>query len=179
MAEEKEEFTDPQFDVFQNENIDVSTSGLWTKIIHPIESLDNEGDIRFQIDANEKFWMQWGESKVTLEAGIQKADAGGRWIDLEPDDDVIFANNAAHTIFQDVKVKINYNAIEGGNNLYAWLAYMNNHLQFCKVRFVRVVNNHGGSGGQGPPCLRFSAWSRIIGADEFKHASADILYQLI
>ena len=106
---EKEEFSDPQFDVFRNEKIDVSTSGLYVNIIHPVESLDNDGDIRFQIDPNEKYWMQWSESKVTLEARILKSDGAGKWINLAAADKVIFANNAAHSIFQDVKLKINYN----------------------------------------------------------------------
>ena len=130
MVEEQEEFADPQFDVFQNEKIDVSTSGVWVSIIPPTEALDNDGDIRFQLDGEEKYWMQWGESKVVVEARILKSDGAGRWIDLAANDHVIFINNSAHSIFKDVKVKINQQNVEGGNNMYAWLAYMNNLLQF-------------------------------------------------
>ena len=119
MVEEQEEFADPQFDVFQNEKIDVSTSGVWVSIIPPTEALDNDGDIRFQLDGEEKYWMQWGESKVVVEARILKSDGAGRWIDLAANDHVIFINNSAHSIFKDVKVKINQQNVEGGNNMYA------------------------------------------------------------
>ncbi|MEL7308393.1 MAG: hypothetical protein AAGK05_11350, partial [Pseudomonadota bacterium] len=122
--------SDPQFDVFHNESIDVSADGVWVKILQPVESLANDGDIRFEIEGDEKHWLQWGESYVSLEAKIRKYDATGDVTDLEAGDEVIFINNAAHSIFQDVNVKISHNAVEGGNNAYAWLAYINNLIQF-------------------------------------------------
>ena len=125
-----ETLSDPQFDVFHNEAIDASASGCWMKIVNPIESLDNECDIRFEIDANDKYWMAWGDSYVTMEATIKKTKAGGGTENLTADEKMVFINNAAHSLFQDVKVKINYNAVEGGNNMYPWLAYLNNHIQF-------------------------------------------------
>lgn len=130
MVTETEVLSDPQFDVFHNESIDVSANGVWVKILRPVESLANDGDIRFEIEGDEKHWLQWGESYVTLEAKIRKYNATGDVIDLEADDEVIFVNNASHSIFQDVNVKINHNSVEGGNSVYAWLAYMNNLIQF-------------------------------------------------
>ena len=125
-----ETINDPQFDVFHNIDADASASGCWMKIVNPIESLDNECDIRFEIDANDKYWMAWGDSYMTMEATVLKTKAAGGTENLPVEEKMVFINNAAHSIFQDVKVKINYNAVEGGNNMYPWLAYMNNHIQF-------------------------------------------------
>ena len=117
-SQPSEELSDPQFDVFHNEAIDASASGCWMKIVSPIESLDNDGDIRFEIEANDKYWMAWGDSYVTMEATIKKAKAASGSENLTAAEKIIFVNNAAHSLFQDVKVKINYNAVEGGNNMY-------------------------------------------------------------
>jgi len=130
MATETEVLSDPQFDVFHNESIDVSADGVWIKILQPVHSLANDGDINFEIEGDEKHWLQWGESFISLEAKIRKYNASGDIVDLEKGDEVIFVNNAAHSIFQDVNIKINHNAVEGGNSTYAWLAYMNNLIQF-------------------------------------------------
>ena len=129
-ATETEVLSDPQFDVFHNESIDVSANGVWVKILRPVESLANDGDIRFEIDGDEKHWLQWGESYISLEAKIRKYNTTGDVVDLDTGDEVIFVNNAAHSIFQDVNVKINHNRVEGGNSVYAWLAYVNNLIQF-------------------------------------------------
>ena len=125
-----EVFDDPQFDVFHNEAVDASAFGNWVKTVAPTESVDNDGDIRFEFDINEKYWMGWADSYITLEAQIQNIDTSGKVVALDADEHVILINNGAHSLWSDVKVKINQNAVEGGNSMYPWLAYMNNHINF-------------------------------------------------
>ena len=102
-----EVFDDPQFDVFHNEAIDASAFGNWVKTVAPTESVDNDGDIRFEFDINEKYWMGWADSYIMLEAQIQNIDTSGKAIALDKDEHVILINNGAHSLWPDVKVKIN------------------------------------------------------------------------
>ena len=90
--------SDPQFDVFRREPIEVSASGRWTKILAPVESIDNEGDIRFELESNEVYWMDWGSHFITLDAKIRIVDAGVAK-NLGATDEAIFINNAGHSVF--------------------------------------------------------------------------------
>ena len=83
-----------------------------------MESVDNDSNIRFEVQAADTYWMRWSDATLSFNARIVKqSKTDGKWIVLDPDDMVIPSNNAAHSYFQDIKVKLNYQAIDGGNGL--------------------------------------------------------------
>ena len=126
-----EAFEDPQFDVFHNEAIDASASGCWIDRAVPIESLSNGGDLRFELNGDEQYWMAWGDAFITMEVQLQAIDnTSGAVRDMTAADKAIIINNSAHSLFDDVRLKINQKCVEGGTGMYAFLSYMNNLINF-------------------------------------------------
>ena len=123
---------DPQFDVFDNQDIDVSTETIFNYDSYPSEPYEtNASNIRFSLKAQADYWIKWGSIKLHTEARITTQDPGSSvWKNLDVDDRVIFANNSIHSAFRDIKVELNKNAVDGGNGLYPLLAYVNNTLQY-------------------------------------------------
>ena len=129
---EDERIMDPQFDVFDNQDIDVSTETIFNYDSYPSEPYEtNASNIRFSLKAQADYWIKWGSIKLHTEARITTQDPGSSvWKNLDVDDRVIFANNSIHSAFRDIKVELNKNAVDGGNGLYPLLAYVNNTLQY-------------------------------------------------
>lgn len=117
---------DPKYDIYFTEAEDKDTSGSWDLIKTPLESLDNKGDIRFQIPASTTDWMNLYRGFINFEARIVLKDGSTP----AAADQVMFINNAAHSLFSDFKVKINENVVSGGDGNYHLIAYMHNHLQY-------------------------------------------------
>ena len=117
---------DPKYDIFYTEDEDKDTSSNWDMVLTPTESLNNKGDIRFQISPSDTYWMDLSHGHINFEARIVHKD-GTVPADTES---IIFINNAAHSLFSDFKVKINESMVYGGDNNYHYVAFMHNHLQY-------------------------------------------------
>jgi hypothetical protein len=117
---------DPKYDIFYTEPEDKDTSGSWDLIKTPLEALDNNGDIRFDIPASSIYWMDLSNAHINYEARIITATGAS----APAGEKFVFINNAAHSLFSDFKVKINESVVAGGDGNYHMLAYMHNHLQY-------------------------------------------------
>lgn len=121
---------DPKYDIFYTEDEDKDTSSNWDLVLTPTESLNNKGDIRFQVASSDSYWMDVSHGHINFEARILlKAGTNPTAAEL-----VAFVNNAAHSMFSDLKVNINETMVYGGDNTYHFVAYMHNH-------FTRTVSN--------------------------------------
>ena len=56
---------------------------------------------------------------------------------------VIPINNGGHSFFSDMSVTINHTRVEGGDNNYAWLAYLNNALQYSHASKTTHMQSQG------------------------------------
>ena len=128
---------DPKYDIFYNETADKDTSECVDSIFSPLEALDNKGNIRFNILASDKYWLDPSNGHIDFEARILKSDgtvppttAKTVGATTTPAETVAFVNNAAHSLFKDIKGSINETVIFGGDHNYHLNAYMYNHLQF-------------------------------------------------
>lgn len=117
---------DPKYDIFYTEDEDKDTSSNWDLVLTPTESLNNKGDIRFQVPSSDSYWMDLSHGHINFEARIVSKDGTVP----ASTESVVFINNAAHSLFSDFKVKINESLIYGGDNNYYFVAYMHNHLQY-------------------------------------------------
>ena len=131
-AVEQEVIEDPAFDVFENDEIDVTAQELYHYPVYPVESLSNTGNIRFEIPPNAEYWIKWSEMRLSYRAKIQIKDATkGTFRDLVATDKMVIPiNNAGHSFFSDMSVTINHVRVEGGDNNYPMNAYFNNSLQY-------------------------------------------------
>ena len=121
---------DPKYDVFHEEGIDRDTSMSWDLVKMPMESIEGntKGDIRFVVDASDRYWMDMNNACIRFEARIVKEDRSK--FDTANDGKYCFVNNAAHSLFQDLRVKVNETQVFGGTMDYHYIAYMSNHLQY-------------------------------------------------
>ena len=130
---------DPKYDIFYNEMADKDTSECVDSIFSPLEALDNKGNIRFNILASDRYWLDPSSGHIDFEARIIKSDGSMPPTEEKKDkagtvivaaETVAFVNNAAHSLFKDIKGSINETVIFGGDHNYHFNAYMYNHLQF-------------------------------------------------
>lgn len=99
--------------------------------LRPHHNLPEKGPIEFLLRDNKEY-INLQETTLTVKVKITNADGTPIVLKTVGDDQVAFVNNAMHSLFSDVEVRINDKRIEGGDNNYAYKSYIASVFRFSK-----------------------------------------------
>jgi len=116
-----------QIDLFKPSSFPQVLLGNEYITLRPFHNLPPKGPIEFMIKDNKEY-INLEETTVTVKCKITSADGGK----IAAADQVAFANNTMHSLFQDVEVQINGKRVEGGDNKYPYKSYISSVFRFSK-----------------------------------------------
>jgi hypothetical protein len=99
--------------------------------LRPFHNLPDKGPIEFMLKDNKEY-INLQETTLTVKCKIVNADGTAIVSKVAKDDQVAFVNNAMHSLFRDVEVRINDKRVEGGDNNYAYKSYIASVFRFSK-----------------------------------------------
>src|SRR5438477_12428381 len=120
-----------QLELFKPKSFPQELLGNEYVTLRPHHNLPEKGPIKFLLKDNKEY-ITLEETTLTVKCKITNADGTPIVSKVAGDDQVAFVNNAMHSLFRDVEVRINDKRIEGGDNNYAYKSYIASVFQFSK-----------------------------------------------
>ena len=99
--------------------------------LRPYHNMPEKGPIEFMLKDNKEY-INLDETTLTVKCKIVNADGSKIESKVAGDDQVALVNNAMHSLFRDVEIRINDKRIEGGDNTYPYKSYIASVFRFSK-----------------------------------------------
>ena len=99
--------------------------------LRPYHNMPEKGPVEFMLKDNKEY-INLDETTLTVKCKIVNADGSKIESKVAGDDQVALVNNAMHSLFRDVEIRINDKRIEGGDNTYPYKSYIASVFRFSK-----------------------------------------------
>ena len=113
-------------------------------MLRPYQNMPEKRPIEFMLKDNKEY-INLDKTTLTVKCKIVNADGSKIESKTAGDDQVALVNNAMHSLFRDVEIRINDKRIEGGDNTSPYKSYMHQYFdserkhrkELFSVGFVR------------------------------------------
>ena len=121
-----EECTKSELDLFSKPPIQTSIEeGKWDKI-DAEDGFDKNDNIIFKINSTDTHYLDLSETNLCVKCKLVKVND----TTILDTDKISTVNNFLHSLFKQIKVKLNNKDVENSNGNYAYRAYLENLLTF-------------------------------------------------